>query len=81
MTAIVVSETSNKPIQNVEINVLNNLGDSTKTDSLGIFKIKSGLIGMMNGGRKFRFEVKKDGYEPKIIKTKFGIDTVKLKVK
>ncbi len=78
MSGIVVSETTGKPLQDVEINVLNNIGDSTKTDSLGRFTIKTGLTGMIFGGPKFKFEVRKDGYETQIVKTKFGSDTIKL---
>ncbi len=81
MSGIVVSETTGAPLQYVEINVLNNIGDSTKTDSLGVFTIKTGLTGMMFGGPKFKFEVRKDGYETQIIKTKFGVDTIKLVTK
>lgn len=78
MSGIVVSESTGKPIQNVEINVLNSIGDSTKTDSLGRFTIKTGFTGMMFGGPKFKFEVRKDGYEARIVKTKFSTDTNKL---
>lgn len=77
-SGIVVSESTGKPLPNSEINVLNNVGDSTKTDSLGQFIIRTGLTGMMFGGPKFKFEVKKEGYEAQIIKTKSGQDTIKL---
>lgn len=78
MSGIVISETTGKPLQYVEINVLNNIGDSTKTDSLGVFAIKTGLTGMMFGVPKFKFEVRREGYETQIVKTKFGADTIKL---
>lgn len=78
ISGIVVSESTGKPIVNAEINVLNNIGDSTRTDSSGRFTIKTGFTGMMFGGPKFKFEVRKDGYETQIIKSKSGVDTVKL---
>jgi len=52
------------------------MGDSTQTDSSGRFKLNSGLIGMVFGGPKFKFEVKKDGFEPQIIKVKYSVDTI-----
>jgi hypothetical protein len=74
----VVSAVSGKPVEGVAINVLNGAGDSTQTDSLGQFRLGTGLTGMMFGGPKFKFEVKKDGYETQVIKSKFPPDTIRL---
>lgn len=74
----VVAAGSEKPVAGAQVNVLNGVGDSTLTDSLGQFKLQTGLTGMMMGGPKFKFEVKKEGYKTQIIKAKFPADTIRL---
>jgi hypothetical protein len=74
----IVAAGSGKPLAGAEINVLNGIGDSTRTDSLGQFSLRTGFTGMIAGGPKFKFEVKKEGYKTQIISSKFPADTIRL---
>jgi hypothetical protein len=78
ISGTVISADNGQAITHAEIYVMNNVGHSTGTDSLGRFTVKTGLTSMMFGGPKFKFEVRKDGYESQVVKTKFGVDTIKL---
>lgn len=78
MISPIVVSPDGKAVAGAEINVLNGVGDSTTTDSAGRFIIRTGFTSMSFGGPKFKFEVKKDGYETQVIKAKYPADTIRL---
>lgn len=66
------------PIENAEIVVLNDVGESTTTDSVGNFMLSTGFTSMMFGGPKFKFEVRKPGYQSQRFETRVMEEPIKL---
>ena len=63
ISGIVISNKNGVPISNAEINVLNHYADSTITDLNGKYNLQGRFGSMIFGGPKFKFEIKKKGFE------------------